>query len=107
MTLADEDTNWIPTDDVNRAILGNVAMQLAPPELKDEKKSYEKVENKLRKEWEKVEKSWQKIVEKTLSKRWEKVEKNLNNKLKTKIEKQIDTKLRRNIARGLQKAYSA
>ena len=30
MTLADEDSNLIPTDDVNRAILGNVAMQVAP-----------------------------------------------------------------------------
>ena len=28
--LADEDSTWIPTDDVNRAILGNVAMQVAP-----------------------------------------------------------------------------
>ena len=27
VTLADEDINSIPTDDVNRAILGNVAMQ--------------------------------------------------------------------------------
>ena len=31
VTLADEDSNSIPTDDVNRAILGNVAMQVAPP----------------------------------------------------------------------------
>ena len=31
VTLADEDTNSIPTDDVNRAILGKVAMQVAPP----------------------------------------------------------------------------
>ena len=30
--LADEDSNSIPTDDVNRAILGNVAMQVAPPD---------------------------------------------------------------------------
>ena len=30
VTLADEDTNSILTDDVNRAILGNVAMQVAP-----------------------------------------------------------------------------
>ena len=30
VTLADEDSNLIPTDDVNRAILGNVAMQVAP-----------------------------------------------------------------------------
>ena len=30
VTLADEDTNSIPTDDVNRAFLGNVAMQVAP-----------------------------------------------------------------------------
>ena len=30
VTLADEDSNSIPTDDVNKAILGNVAMQLAP-----------------------------------------------------------------------------
>ena len=30
VTLADEDSNSIPTDDVNRAILGNVAMQVAP-----------------------------------------------------------------------------
>ena len=30
MTLADGDSNLIPTDDVHRAILGNVAMQLAP-----------------------------------------------------------------------------
>ena len=29
MTLADEDSNLIPTDDVNRAIPGNVAMQVA------------------------------------------------------------------------------
>ena len=27
VTLADEDSNSIPTDDVNGAILGNVAMQ--------------------------------------------------------------------------------
>ena len=32
VTLADEDSNSIPTDDVNRAILGNVAMQVAPPD---------------------------------------------------------------------------
>ena len=31
VTLADEDSNSIPTDDVNRAILSNVAMQVAPP----------------------------------------------------------------------------
>ena len=30
VTLADEDSNLIPTDDVDRAILGNVAMQVAP-----------------------------------------------------------------------------
>ena len=30
VTLADEDRNLIPTDDVHRAILGNVAMQVAP-----------------------------------------------------------------------------
>ena len=30
VTLADEDSNSIPTDDVNRAILGNVATQVAP-----------------------------------------------------------------------------
>ena len=30
VTLADEDSNSIPTDDVNRAILGNLAMQVAP-----------------------------------------------------------------------------
>ena len=29
VTLADEDTNSIPTDDVNRAFLGDVAMQVA------------------------------------------------------------------------------
>ena len=31
VTLADEDINSVPADDVNRAILGNVAMQVAPP----------------------------------------------------------------------------
>ena len=31
VTLADEDSNSIPTDDVNRAIPGNVALQVAPP----------------------------------------------------------------------------
>ena len=30
VTLADEDSNSTPADDVNRAILGNVAMQVAP-----------------------------------------------------------------------------
>ena len=30
VTLADEDNISLPTDDVNRAILGNVAMQVAP-----------------------------------------------------------------------------
>ena len=30
VTLADDDSNLIPTDDVHRAILGNVAMQVAP-----------------------------------------------------------------------------
>ena len=30
VTLADEDSNSIPTDDVNMAIPGNVAMQVAP-----------------------------------------------------------------------------
>ena len=30
VTLADEDNNSIPTDDVNKAMLGNVAMQVAP-----------------------------------------------------------------------------
>ena len=31
VTLADEDSNSTPADYVNRSILGNVAMQLAPP----------------------------------------------------------------------------
>ena len=31
VTLADEDSNSLPSDDVNRAILGNMAMQVAPP----------------------------------------------------------------------------
>ena len=31
VTLADEDSNSTPADDVNRAILGNVAMQVVPP----------------------------------------------------------------------------
>ena len=31
VNLADEDSNLMPTDDVNRAILCNVAMQVAPP----------------------------------------------------------------------------
>ena len=31
VTLADEDSNSIPADDVNRAILDNVAMRVAPP----------------------------------------------------------------------------
>ena len=31
VTLADEDSNPIPTDDVNRAISGNVTMQVARP----------------------------------------------------------------------------
>ena len=30
VTLADDDSNFIPTDDVNMAILGNMAMQVAP-----------------------------------------------------------------------------
>ena len=30
VTLADEDSNLIPTDDVNMAILVNMAMQVAP-----------------------------------------------------------------------------
>ena len=30
VTLADEDSNSIPTDDVNRAFPGKVAMQVAP-----------------------------------------------------------------------------
>ena len=30
VTLADEDSNSIPTDDANKAVLGNVAMQVAP-----------------------------------------------------------------------------
>ena len=30
VTLADEDSNTIPTDDVSRAFLGNMAMQVAP-----------------------------------------------------------------------------
>ena len=30
LTLADDDNNSITTDDANRAILGNVAMQMAP-----------------------------------------------------------------------------
>ena len=30
VTLADDDSNSIPTDDVNKAILGNVAIQVAP-----------------------------------------------------------------------------
>ena len=30
VTVADEDTNSIPTNDVNRAIIGTVAMQVAP-----------------------------------------------------------------------------
>ena len=31
VTLADEDTNSIPTDNVNRAIQGNVAMHVPQP----------------------------------------------------------------------------
>ena len=31
VTLTDEDTNSIQTDDANKAIQGNVAMHLAPP----------------------------------------------------------------------------
>ena len=31
VTLAYKDSNSIPTDDVNGVILGNVAMQVAPP----------------------------------------------------------------------------
>ena len=31
MTLADEDNDSIPTDDVNRAIIGNVALQVWLP----------------------------------------------------------------------------
>ena len=31
MTLADEDTNSIPTDNANRAIQGNVATQVTQP----------------------------------------------------------------------------
>ena len=31
VTLADEDSNSTPADDVNMEILGNVAMQVAPP----------------------------------------------------------------------------
>ena len=31
VTLADEDSNSTPADGVNRAILSNVAMQVAPP----------------------------------------------------------------------------
>ena len=34
VTLADEDSNSIPTDDVNRAFLGNVAMQVGPSDGK-------------------------------------------------------------------------
>ena len=34
VTLADEDSNSIPTDDVNRPILGNVATQVMPPGAK-------------------------------------------------------------------------
>ena len=34
VTLADEDSNSIPTDDVNKAILGNVATQVMPPGAK-------------------------------------------------------------------------
>ena len=30
LTLVDEDSNSTPADDLNRAILGNVAMQVAP-----------------------------------------------------------------------------
>ena len=30
VTLADEDSNSIPTDDANKAVLGNVAMQVGP-----------------------------------------------------------------------------
>ena len=30
VTLADDDSNSIPTDDVNRAILGNMTMHVAP-----------------------------------------------------------------------------
>ena len=31
VTLADEDSNSIPTDDVTRAISGSVTIQVAPP----------------------------------------------------------------------------
>ena len=34
VTLADEDSNSTPADDVNRAILGNVAMQMTQPDGK-------------------------------------------------------------------------
>ena len=35
VTLADEDSNSIPTDDANRAILRNLAMQVVPPDGKN------------------------------------------------------------------------
>ena len=43
VTLADEDSNSIPTDDVNRVFLGNVAMQEVAKNLK--KKSRPKLRN--------------------------------------------------------------
>ena len=46
VTLADEDSNLIPTDDVHRAILGNVPIQVAPFGARQ-------VEKKLRKSFKK------------------------------------------------------
>ena len=41
VTLADEDTNSILTDNVNRAIQGNVAMQVTQPNFQPMLASYE------------------------------------------------------------------
>ena len=35
VTLADDDGNSIPIDDVNKAILGNVAMQVGPSDARN------------------------------------------------------------------------
>ena len=51
VTLADEDSNSTPADYINRAILGNVAMQVAPPGGQKLKK----IKNKVKKKLEKIE----------------------------------------------------
>ena len=100
MTLADEDTDLILTDDADRAFQGNVAMQVSQPggQLWNQCKC----KLKKKRSWskvifiEKVEKNWRqkvkKIFKKKLEQNWGKLRKRLRKSKKKKVKKSLKKK---------------